>query len=323
MHIPDGFLDGRTAAGTAFLAVSGLCLALREAGRTLPPSGRPLMGVAAAFVFAAQMLNFPVAGGTSGHLMGSALAAVLLGPSAAIVVMSAVLLVQCFLFNDGGILALGANLFNMGFAGTLGGYAVFRALRVFAGGEKGLVFASAFAGWCATMLAALCCASELVLSGTAEGRVVFPAMMHVHMIIGLGEGLITGMVLAVIYRTRPDLIESMASQRAGRRAGSFALYALVAALALVFFLAPRASSMPDGLERAAQDAGFASKAAGPLVPGPMSGYALPGVHSESWATIWAGMAGTIIAFIMALALAAASARRNHSETPRQNAPPTA
>ena len=110
MHIPDGFIDGKTAATTALLSAAGVGLALRQVRRRLPPRRVPLLGLAAAFLFAAQMVNFPVAGGTSGHLVGGVLAAALLGPSAAIVVLTTVLIVQCFLFADGGVLALGANI---------------------------------------------------------------------------------------------------------------------------------------------------------------------------------------------------------------------
>ena len=109
MHVPDGFLDAKTAVATAALAAAGLGVALRQARLHLPPRRVPLLGLAAAFVFAAQMINFPVAGGTSGHLVGGVLAAVLLGPSAAVIVLSAVLIVQCLMFADGGLSALGAK----------------------------------------------------------------------------------------------------------------------------------------------------------------------------------------------------------------------
>ncbi|MDR7465106.1 MAG: energy-coupling factor ABC transporter permease, partial [Armatimonadota bacterium] len=128
MHIPDGFLDTPTAIAGGVLAAAGLGLALRTVRRTLPHRAVPLVGVAAAFIFAAQMLNFPVAGGTSGHLIGAVLAAVLLGPSAAVLVMSSVLILQAFLFADGGITALGANIFNMALVASLLGYALYRGV---------------------------------------------------------------------------------------------------------------------------------------------------------------------------------------------------
>jgi cobalt/nickel transport system permease protein len=126
MHIPDGFIDGKTAATTAALSAVGVGLALRQVRRRLERRRVPLLGLAAAFLFAAQMINFPVYGGTSGHLLGGVLVAALLGPSAAIVVLTTVLIVQCFLFADGGVLALGANIFNMGIVGGAGGYWIYR-----------------------------------------------------------------------------------------------------------------------------------------------------------------------------------------------------
>src|SRR5512143_666441 len=126
MHIPDGFLDAKTAIATGGLALAGLGVALRQARLSLPPRRVPLLGLAAAFVFAAQMLNFPVAGGTSGHLVGGVLACVLLGPSAAVLALTSVLIVQCLLFADGGVLALGANVFNMAIVGSVAGYGIYR-----------------------------------------------------------------------------------------------------------------------------------------------------------------------------------------------------
>ena len=134
------------------------------------------------------MLNFPVAGGTSGHLVGSVLAAALLGPGAAVIALTAVLVVQCFVFADGGVLALGANIFNMGVVGALVGYALYRAVhRQLGGGLRGAVAAAAFASWVSTVLAAVCCAGELAVAGTVPWRVAFPAMAGVHMLIGVGE----------------------------------------------------------------------------------------------------------------------------------------
>src|SRR5271166_2666301 len=128
MHIPDGFLDAKTAVTTGVISASGVGLALRQVRRELPPRRVPLLGLAAAFLFAAQMVNFPVAGGTSGHLVGGALVAALLGPSAAVVVVTTVLIVQCLLFADGGVTALGANIFNMAIVNSVTGYALYRLL---------------------------------------------------------------------------------------------------------------------------------------------------------------------------------------------------
>src|SRR5262249_1063800 len=163
--------------------------ALRQVRRELPPRKVPLLGLAAAFLFAAQMINFPIGGGTSGHLVGGALVAALLGPGAAVVVVTTVLIVQCFLFQDGGVMALGANFFNMAIGNPVAGYVIYRLLCRGLPGARGQVTALAFAAWCATLLAAIGCAGELAWSGTVAWSVGLPAMAGVHMIIGIGEGL--------------------------------------------------------------------------------------------------------------------------------------
>ena len=206
MHIPDGFLDAKTAIATGAMALAGLGVALRQARISLPPRRVPLLGLSAAFVFAAQMLNFPVAGGTSGHLIGAVLTGALLGPSAAVIVLSAVLIVQCFMFADGGVTALGANVFNMAVVGGVGGWAVYYAVSRMVDGLFGRVLAATFAGWCSTVLAAIACSGELAVSHTVAWRAAFPAMAGVHVLIGVGEGVITGLVLAAIGKARPDLL---------------------------------------------------------------------------------------------------------------------
>ena len=170
MHIPDGFLNGRTAGAAAVLSAAGLAVALRRVC-ALPRRRIPLMGLAAAFVFAAQMLNFPIGGGTSGHLIGGVLCAVLLGPSAAIVVISCVLIVQCFVFADGGVLALGANVFNMAIVSSVGGYFIFRAIFKLLPGRRGQLIAVAVASWLSTVVAAAVCAGQLALSGMVSWSV--------------------------------------------------------------------------------------------------------------------------------------------------------
>ena len=304
MHIPDGFLDAKTAATTGVLAAGGITLAVRQLRRQLPPQRVPLLGLAAAFVFAAQMLNFPVAGGTSGHLVGSALIAVLLGPGAAVLVLAAVLIVQCFVFADGGLLALGANIFNMGVVGGIAGYVIYRGVRRFFGGTRGVVMAAAFASWCATVLAAIMCAGELALSGTVAWSVVFPAMVNAHMLIGLGEALITGLVVITIHRTRPELIEPSMCATTALGYRQVLGYGLLISLGLALFVSPFACPWPDGLERVAGALGFEHRAAGqPLVPALMPDYQLGGMHSATFATSLAGVIGTIIVFALSFALA--------------------
>ncbi|HVM48016.1 MAG TPA: energy-coupling factor ABC transporter permease [Candidatus Acidoferrum sp.] len=303
MHIPDGFIDGKTAATTAALSAVGVGLALRQVRRTLPRRRVPLLGLAAAFLFAAQMVNFPVYGGTSGHLLGGVLVAALLGPSAAIVVLTTVLIVQCFLFADGGVLALGANIFNMGIIGGAGGYAIYRLLACALPGPRGRVAALAFAAWCSTVLAAIFCAGQLAWSRTVAWPVAFTAMAGVHMLIGVGEGLITASVFVAIQRIRPDLAGETNEAAQPPLWNEFTRYGLLAALGVALFVAPFACSWPDGLERVAAKLGFESKATRPVLVSPAAGYRVPGVHWAAGATALAGAAGAVVVFGLAMLLA--------------------
>jgi cobalt/nickel transport system permease protein len=310
MHLPDGFIDGKTAAVTAALSVAGLGFALRQVRRKLPPRRVPLLGLAAAFLFAAQMVNFPVVGGTSGHLLGAVLIAALLGPSAAVVVVATVLIVQCFLFADGGVLALGANLFNMAIVAVAGGYAVYRVVSAAVPGRRGQIAAVAFAGWCSTLLAAVACAGELAWSHTVAWSAGFPAMAGVHMLIGIGEGIIGALIFLAIRRARPDLVVEGSGAGSARSWGEWAAYGLLAALGLAVFVTPFASPWPDGLEAVAAKLGFAGKAARALWPVPTADYQVPGIHWAAGATALAGAVGTLIVFGLSLLLARALVRES-------------
>jgi cobalt/nickel transport system permease protein len=309
MHIPDGFIDGKTAAATAALSAVGVGLALRQVRHKLARRRVPLLGLAAAFLFAAQMINFPVYGGTSGHLMGGVLVAALLGPSAAIVVLTTVLIVQCFLFADGGVLALGANVFNMGIVGAAGGYGIYRLVSNCLPGPRGRVTAIAFAGWCSTVLAAIFCAGQLAWSRTVAWPAAFTAMASVHMLIGIGEGLISALAFVAIQRVRPDLVGD--ADEAGQSGlwNEFARYGLLATLGVALFVAPFACSWPDGLERVAARLGFEEKAAQPVLNAPASDYRVPGVRWAAGATALAGAVGTVIVFGLAVLLARSLVRQ--------------
>jgi cobalt/nickel transport system permease protein len=304
MHIPDGFLDAPTALATGGLAAAGVGVALRQAHRHLPPRRVPLLGLAASFVFAAQMINFPVAGGTSGHLVGAVLTAALLGPSAAVIVLTAVLIVQCLVFADGGLSALGANIFNMALVGGVFGWALYYGVTRAVSGLFGRVLAAAFAAWCSTVLAAVACAGELAASGTARFAVVLPAMAGVHMLIGVGEGVITALVLVGIARARPELLRPDAATAPARSYVPIVVYGSLIALGLALFASPLASRWPDGLERVAETLGFVERAA-PVVAAPLPGYEVPGIHWSVLATSVAGAVGTVVAFVLAWALARA------------------
>jgi cobalt/nickel transport system permease protein len=207
MHIPDGFLDNGVAAAVAVPAVVAVGYGVRRAGRSLDDRTVPLLGVTAAFVFAVQMLNFPVAGGTSGHLMGGALAAILLGPWLACIVMAVVLSGQAFIFADGGVTALGANVFNMGVVGALGvGLLMVAARHVLPRTRTSFLAVAGVGAWLSVMAGALLCAVELGVSGTVPFATVLPAMLGVHALIGIGEAVITVAAVAAVLASRPDLI---------------------------------------------------------------------------------------------------------------------
>ncbi len=207
MHIPDGFLSAATMATTYVVSAGGVANAVRVANKKLGEKHVPLMGILAAFIFAAQMLNFPVAGGTSGHLIGAALVAILLGPWATVIIMSSVLLAQSLIFQDGGLLALGANIFNMGIVAGFGAYYLYRLTGSLVGdNRKGKLVSGFVAAWGSVFLASIACALELAVSGTSPLGVVLPAMAGVHALIGIGEGLITVAVLSMVLATRADLL---------------------------------------------------------------------------------------------------------------------
>lgn len=313
MHIPDGFLDGKTLGVSAVIAAVGVSAAAYRVTKSLPRRKVPLLGLAGAFVFAAQMLNFPVAGGTSGHLIGGVLASVLLGPSAGILVLTCVLLVQCLMFADGGLLALGANVVNMAIVDSVGGWliysAVSRLLKPMMGAKTGGLAAVAFAAWCGTVLASLVCTGMLVASGAVAAKVGLPAMVGVHALIGLGEAALTTMVIAATWTARPDLITTSVVETEKRPLLAFAGFGLLVALALATFVSPLASSSPDGLEKIAEDKGFAERAAEPH-KAPIPDYAMPKISSEALATGLAGLVGTAIVFGLSLALARALSRKD-------------
>lgn len=309
MHIPDGFLSAPVAVACAALSVAAVGAAAARSRALLGSRAVARMGVTAAFVFSAQMINFPVAGGTSGHLVGGVLAAVLLGPSAAVIAMTAVLAMQCLVFGDRGLLALGANILNMGVVHTIVGFAVYRvvagrAAREPASSPARRVAALAFASWVATLLAAATCAGELALSGVVAPAVVLPAMLTVHVAIGFGEALISALVLATILRLRPELVDCQRhpeSAHSSRRPGSMVVLGLAASLGLALFLSPFACKWPDGLERVVERVGL-EPARVHLSSAPLRDYTIPGLGDSFLTTSLAAAAGTLLVFALSCAL---------------------
>jgi cobalt/nickel transport system permease protein len=305
MHIPDGFLDAKTSAATAIIAVIGVGFAIRQLRRTFPPRRVPLMGLAAAFIFTAQMLNFPVAGGTSGHLIGAVLAAVLLGPQAAVLVMTSVLILQCFLFADGGVTALGANIFNMAMVSPLVGYGIYRTVcRIMGNSLRSRLLATSFAAWCSTVAASITCAGQLALSGTVNWGIAFPAMANVHILIGVGESLITTLVVVAIAKSRPELLSETLQPNLKPKMRELIGYGLLVSAGMALFIAPFSSSLPDGLERVAERLGFEQQAVqNSFIPSPFPDYTIPGLPSAAASTVLTGLIGLFVAFGLAYLLA--------------------
>src|SRR5512140_1005552 len=240
MHVPDGFLSLLISAFCWVITIALDAIAISRTNKSLGERQVPLMGIMAAFIFAAQMINFPVAGGTSGHLLGGALAAITLGPWAAMLVMTSLIAVQGLLFQDGGLSGMGANILNMGLVTSIIGYGLYR--MVLSRGQGVRLVTAGVAAWLSVMAGALLTSLELWLSGTAKLNVVIPAMLGVHALIGLGEALITVAALAFIFRTRPDLLgEESASANGGR---GWIVAGLLIALGVVL-LSPLASVTPD------------------------------------------------------------------------------
>jgi cobalt/nickel transport system permease protein len=221
LHAPDRFLSLPVALVMWAVTIVVLVIAVRETNRSMDERSVPLMGVMAAFIFAAQYFNFQVIGGTSGHLLGGVLAAILLGPWAGTLVMACVIAVQALVFSDGGLVVMGANIFNMGVVGTLGGYALYRGLCTLMGGEdRARIPASAIAAWASVVAASALMSVELIVSGTSPAEIVLPTMLGVHALIGIGEALITAGAVAFIATTRKDLLDLRPDRAAALPAGA-------------------------------------------------------------------------------------------------------
>lgn len=326
MHIPDGFLNLSTAAATGVAATSGVGYALHRLRQLLGEKAAPLMGVTAGCIFAAQMINFPVAAGTSGHLMGGVLAAVLLGPWGGAIAITAVLIVQSLLFGDGGVLALGANVFNMAVIGSSLGYCIYAPIRRLIGGPAGVAAGAIIAAWFSVLLAAIACSIELAASGTFAFRATLTAMLGVHLFIALGEAVITGLAIAFVLRTRPDIIYGAypTSPLASRiqNVGQVVVGGLAIAIVIAAFASPWASSLPDGLEWSAESVVALDGQGLPEDPGllaaPIPDYEFPGIETAALATSIAGIVGTLITFVFAY-MVGRSLRMSAASGPASNA----
>ncbi|CAL9308083.1 energy-coupling factor ABC transporter permease [Streptomyces sp. SudanB182_2057] len=320
MHVPDGFIDAPASAVTGVVAAGALAVSLRGARRELDERTAPLAGLVAAFIFAVQMLNFPVAAGTSGHLLGGALAAILVGPYTAVLCVSVVLLMQGVLFADGGLTALGVNITDMALVTTVVSYAVFRGLlAVLPRKRRSVTVASFVAALVSVPAAAVAFTLIYAIGGTTDVAIgkVATAMIGVHVLIGIGEAVITALTVGAVIAVRPDLVYGArglrqrlqlrvngtlvdapaaepatpvpAAARTSRR--TLWVTGLVTSLVLAGFVSFYASANPDGLEKVAHDKGIDKKEEEhAAADSPLADY---GVKDVSDARLSGGLAGVI------------------------------
>ncbi|MFE2336344.1 energy-coupling factor ABC transporter permease [Streptomyces coelicoflavus] len=341
MHVPDGFINAPTSAVTGVVAAGAIAVSLRGARRELDERTAPLAGLVAAFIFAVQMLNFPVAAGTSGHLLGGALAAILVGPYTGVLCVSVVLLMQGILFADGGLTALGVNITDMAIVTTVVAYALFRGLvKVLPRTRRSVTVASFVAALVSVPAAALAFTFLYWIGGTTDVAIgkVATAMIGVHLLIGIGEAVITALTVGAVIAVRPDLVYGARGlqQRlklrvngelidapgatgpepapvAARSHRKVWITGLVASLVLAGFVSFYASANPDGLEKVAADKGIDEKAEEHAnADSPLADY---GVESITDARISGGLAGVIGVGVTVVAGSAVfwSVRRRRSD----------
>ncbi|MBI5232480.1 MAG: energy-coupling factor ABC transporter permease [Coriobacteriales bacterium] len=316
MHIPDGMLSNATVAATGATSVGFVGYAVAWVRKHLDQQRVVLMAVMAALIFALQMLNFPVAGGTSGHFAGGAAAGILLGPWPAVIVMTTVLFVQALVFADGGVLALGANVLNMAVIGPFVGFAVWKAIVSLGRGRVTKVVAAFIAAWVAAVASALAAGVEIWASGNANFTAVMSAMGIWHSLIGLGEGAITAGLVAYVLKVRPDLVGGD-----DRRMTQLSIRPLAIGLALLSVcgvaLSWLASTHPDGLEFVYFEQGVGARFKEvTLLKGLAPDYVLPGIANDTLAGVLAGLVGIVV--VGALLFAAGSAARQSRKGPPAN-----
>jgi len=325
MHAPDGFLEPAVAIGTAVISIVILALSLRQSGRELKEKQLPLAGIAAAFIFAAQMFNFPVASGTTGHLLGGALAAILLGPATGSLIVSIVVVVQALLFADGGLSALGYNVLNMAIVPAYGGFALFLLFRRFLPVNRGgIVGATGLAAGLSVVLAAMAFSLEWLIGASAPipFDTVFTAMVGVHALIGIGEAVISALVIAAVLASRPDLVygvrdldQSRFAERTPVAMRTFVIGGVLTALLFAVVVSQFAVDDPDGLEKVAIEEGFIDQGQDHALSNSIfSDYATEGVDNETLSLAIAGVAGTLITLAVGYGLFRAIRPKGRSES---------
>lgn len=314
MHISDGVLSGPVSLSCGLIATAGCGYCIRQFRRTAIQADTPRLGLVAAFIFAAQMVNFPLGfAPVSGHLIGGTLAATLLGPWGGGIAIAAVLIVQSLLMGDGALTAIGANWINMGLIGSVAAAFVLNLFRSVFGNRAGLIIAAMLTAWISVTVSAAAFSLELALSTNFQSFLpILTSMILVHAVIAVGEAIITGLVLRGVISIVADKSEAVDSgSQFGMKltGGNLFIGGMMAAVSVVIFLAPLASSFPDGLEYVGNQFGFIQENSSEVYQAPLPDYSVPGMTEGRWSTVAAGLTGTIVVFISSLVLTRGLSKR--------------
>ena len=297
MHVPDGFINVQVSAATGLLSFGTLWAYIRSAKTLIADKFIALTGMMSALIFVLQMINFPIAAGTSGHLLGGALAVIVLGPRLGLICLSVVVIIQSLLFADGGLSALGVNVLNMAIVTCATGWVIVKYWLKFIGKNKTSIIAvSVVSGIITVVFSSIAFTLEYAIGGTISIPVssVLVAMISTHFLIGIGEGIITALIVGLLVRVRPDLV--YAYDRNDSNTTNVSLYGLFIVLILLLTLiTPFASSSPDGLESVAENFGFQETDGVVLL---LEDYGINAINNNFISTVLSGLIGVIVIVAM-------------------------
>ena len=310
MHVPDGFMNVTMSAATGVISFGTLWAYIRSAKDMIADKFIALTGMMSALIFVLQMINFPVAAGTSGHLLGGALAVIVLGPRLGLICLSVVVIIQSLLFADGGLSALGVNVLNMAIVTTTTSWFIVKYWIKFIGKNKtSIVTVSVLAGILSVVFSSIAFTIQYAIGGTISIPVgtVLIAMVTTHLIIGLGEGIITALIITLLMRVRPDLV--YAFDRNDKNTTKVSFYGLFIILILLLSLVtPFASSSPDGLESVAEEFGFTQTDGIVLL---LDDYGINAINNSFVSTILSALLGiTVVAIIFNLIITRRKSGKN-------------
>ena len=297
MHVPDGFMNVTMSAATGVISFGTLWAYIRSAKDLIADKFIALTGMMSALIFVLQMINFPIAAGTSGHLLGGALAVIVLGPRLGLICLSVVVIIQSLLFADGGLSALGVNVLNMAIVTSATSWFIVKYWIKFIGKNKtSIVSVSVLAGILSVVFSSIAFTIQYAIGGTISIPVgtVLLAMVTTHFIIGFGEGIITALIITLLIRVRPDLI--YAYERSDENTTKVSFYVLFIILILLLSLVtPFASSSPDGLESVAEEFGFTQTDGIVLI---LDDYGISAVNNDFISTVLSALLGVTVLAIM-------------------------